>query len=270
MKKNKYFYIVVVFVLFSTFSDSISGRSKMGKKYKLVFCDEFNLPDYSQPDSSKWVRDRRHVGGDYIRWISDSKDVVYIKNHHLICRAIKNTNKEDTAAMLTGAITTLGKYSFKYGKIEVKLRTRKHQGNFPAAWLLPAFPTKRAPFDGEIDIFEGIDDQDIAYHTAHNQWTAEGHRNTPISHFESKVDVSKWHVYGLIWDENFFSWTVDGKIVGTYYRFDDEQALSHRQWPYNQHFYIILNQSVGSGHWAKKADENFVYETEFDWVRVYQ
>ena len=37
-----------------------------------------------------------------------------------------------------------------------------------------------------------------------------------------------------------------------------------------QHFYLILNQSVGNGAWAANADVNHTYETTFDWIRVYQ
>lgn len=63
-------------------------------------------------------------------WLSDSKDVAFIRNHKLVCCAIKNTNPADTAAMITGSVKTMGKFSFQYGKIEVSLRTRKHIGNF--------------------------------------------------------------------------------------------------------------------------------------------
>lgn len=63
---------------------------------------------------------------------------------------------------------------------------------------------------------------------------------------------------------------MDGTIVGSYFKLKDEDAIKHRQWPYDRPFYIILNQCTGAGYWAKKPDIDFVYETEFDWVRVYQ
>ena len=76
----------------------------------------------------------------------------------------------------------------------------------------------------------------------------------------------------LDWDENNMSWYVDGKYMWTY----SKSSVPHGPnakidgWPYDKEYYLILNQSVGDGSWASKPDINFVYETLFDWVRVYQ
>ena len=85
--------------------------------YKLIFSDEFNQADGSQPDSMKWTICKRY-NSMWNRWISNSKDVVYIKDGKLVCRAIPNNSEpNDTAKMLTGAIESIGKFSFKYGII---------------------------------------------------------------------------------------------------------------------------------------------------------
>jgi glycosyl hydrolase family 16 len=63
---------------------------------------------------------------------------------------------------------------------------------------------------------------------------------------------------------------VDGELVGSAPKSTDSDALANGQWPYTKPFYLILNQSVGDGSWASSPDPNFVYETRFDWVRVYQ
>jgi beta-glucanase (GH16 family) len=84
------------------------------------------------------------------------------------------------------------------------------------------------------------------------------------------VKLDRYHTYGLEWDETSLKWYVDGKLVGTYNKSTDSNALNQGQWPFNKHFYLILNQSVGNGAWAKPADVNHVYETTFDWIRVYQ
>ena len=65
-------------------------------------------------------------------------------------------------------------------------------------------------------------------------------------------------------------WFVDGKEVGRYEKSTDASQLAQGQWPFDKHFHIILNQSVGNGSWAANADVNHIYETRFDWVRVYQ
>ena len=73
------------------------------------------------------------------------------------------------------------------------------------------------------------------------------------------------------WTEDILKWFIDGKQVFSYARKTDltgDQVTA--QWPFDQPFYIILNQSVGNGGWAANPDQNFEYETKFDWVRVYQ
>lgn len=105
------------------------NRSFADDKYVLVFSDEFNLPNGSQPDSTKWSRCKRY-DSEWNRWVSSSRNVVFIKNGTLICRAIPNTKeKSDTATMLTGAIWTRNKYAFQYGRLLVRMKTNVIMGN---------------------------------------------------------------------------------------------------------------------------------------------
>ena len=248
-----------------------AGGTADGEVYTLVFCDEFDQPDGSRPDLARWQSSTRR-GSTWNRYISDSPDVAFIRNGALVCRAIKNPDTaSDAVPMLTGAMETRDLFSFTYGKVEVRLKTIPHTGSFPAAWMMPQPPCDSWPNAGEIDIFESIDAQNIAYHTVHSHWTYDlGNKNNPQSSFTSSVDIGSWHVFGIVWDEKNITWTVDGKSVGTYKKSTSQTAISRGQWPFEHDFYVILNQSVGDGSWAAKPDEDFTYETLFDYVRVYQ
>ena len=239
--------------------------------YQLVFADEFDQPDGSAPDAMKWSVSTRRKSV-WNRWISDSPDVAFIEGGHLVCRAIPNTNTDaDNVPMLTGAIETRNHFSFTYGKVEVRLRTASYAGNFPAAWMMPQPPCESWPNAGEIDIFEAIDAQNKSYHTIHSHWTYDlGNKENPKSSFTKNVTVNQWHVYGLEWTDEHLVFTVDGAAVGTYERSSNENILEQGQWPFTHPFYLILNQSVGNGSWAKAADTSHTYETRFDYVRVYQ
>jgi len=240
-------------------------------EYQLVFSDEFDQPNGALPDATKWQSSRRQ-GATWNRWIADSSAVASIRNGSLLCRAIPNRDRSvDDVPMITGAMETRDRFSFTYGKVEIRLRTNLHQGNFPAAWMMPQPPADGWPKGGEIDIFESIDDKEVAYHTVHSHWTYDlGHRSDPVSSFSEKMTVSSWHVYALEWTEDALTWLVDGKVVGTYRKSTDSNALKQGQWPFDHPFYIILNQSVGDGSWARAADTGYTYETMFDYVRVYQ
>jgi len=239
--------------------------------YEMIFNDEFNQPDGTLPDPDKWSSSIRYSAA-WNRFVTDSPDVAFIRDSCLVCRAIPNPDTStDNVAMLTGAMETRGKFSFTYGKVEVRLRTNLHTGNFPAAWMMPQPPCDSWPAGGEIDIFESINAENRSYHTVHSNWTYTlGNKNNPKSSFNTQTYVTQWHVYGVEWTENLIRWTIDGTLVGSYARSTDSTTIAQGQWPFEHDFYIILNQSVGNGSWASNPDTSYTYETEFDWVRVYR
>lgn len=240
--------------------------------YELVFSDEFNAEDGTQPNSAVWKRTQRQRS-TWNRYMDDSEDVVFLNDGHLVARAIPNPQAtDDTNAMLTGGIKSQGLYAFKYGKIEARIFTNPHTGNFPAFWLMPEDPTGGWPRCGEIDIWEAINAETTSYHTVHSHWTYTLNQksNPPSSKTVANTPQGRWHTYGLEWDEHQLTWYVDGQKVHTYAKSADPYALSEGQWPYDKVFYIILNQSVGDGGWVAKPDKSHTYETRFDWVRVYQ
>ena len=268
----RFFMIALAALLTLSFAESPQKIKSVvaDDDYRLVFCDEFNLPNGSQPDSTKWSRCKRY-DSMWNRWISDSKDVVFIKNGKLVCRAIPNRNEpNDTAKMLTGAIWTKDKYSFKYGRLFVRMKTNIHQGNFPAVWLGRQQPIgHKAPY-GEIDVVEMFGNKRQSNHNIHTQFTIDNPRHRLRNSFSHNVDVSKWHVYGIEWTPEYVQWTVDSEVVGVFFKSKDKTLLQKHQWTFDDSFFILVNQSVGNGAHGMVPDVNYVYETQFDWVRVYQ
>lgn len=237
--------------------------------YQMVFSDEFDTDGTPNPD--KWVTSQRNTA-TWNRFVTDADSLAYVKNGSLVLRCVKNGKSTGEAdKMVSGAKETQGKFSFTYGKVDIRMKTKKHTGNFPAAWMMPHPPRKGWPNSGEIDIFEAIDNQDIAYHTVHSHWTWDlGKKGDPQSSANEACSVEDWHVYGLEWDSKEIRWYLDGRKVFTYTKNGDNNSRQNNQWPFDHPFYIILNQSVGSGSWAKNPDVNFEYVSEVDYVRVWQ
>lgn len=260
-------------------ADSVNGDIEVyidfvktdAAEYHLVFSDEFNAADGTQPVNSKWMRCQRQ-GATWNRWLSDSKEVIYQQGGDLVARAIPNPDRSsDNVPMITGGIKSYRLFGFTYGYIEARIFSNPWTGNFPAFWMMPENQSAGWPDCGEIDIWETIDAQNRSWHTVHSNWTYDlGQKNNPKSSYDVAVDLSCYHTYGLEWDETSLVWFVDGKEVGRYEKSIDASQLAQGQWPFDKHFHIILNQSVGNGSWAANADVNHVYETRFDWVRVYQ
>ena len=240
-------------------------------EWQLVFSDEFNAEDMSQPLDEKWMRCQRY-GATWNRWLSDSKEVVYLQGGDLVTRAIPNPDQEsDPVPMITGGIKSNGRFGFTYGYVEARILSNAWIGNFPAFWMMPEDQSAGWPDCGEIDIWEAIDTDGRSYHTIHSNWSYDlGNKNNPQSSFNTGVNYDRYHTYGLEWDEKTLIWYVDGKEVGRYNKSTSASQLNQGQWPFDKHFHLILNQSVGNGSWAKDADVNHIYETRFDWVRVYQ
>lgn len=235
--------------------------------YKLVFSDEFDLLNGSQPDAKKWNRAPRN-NSLWARWISNINKVVFIKNGCLICRAVPNKyEKKDTAMMLTGAINSKGKFDFQYGKVLVRAKTNKMEGNFPAIWL--GVKDYGIPYRyGEIDIFEVFGKDPYAYQTVHSHRSYILKKEKNKIH-KKKLDVHKWHIYGMEWTKDHIIFTIDDEVTGIYEKSNNKKFLEEGQWTFDRPFYLILNQSVGKKGWHE-PNLNKTYETLFDWVRVYQ
>ncbi len=233
----------------------------------LSFSDEFN--GEGEPTSQFWSRTARQ-GSTWNRWCSDSPLVVYEEDGSLHCRAIPNPDiSTDNVPMITGGIKSQGLFSFRYGRAEARVKNTLHTGNFPAFWMMPEDNSLGWPNAGEIDIWEAIDNEDRAYGTVHTNWTYNLGKGGNSGN-KAGLDYDLWHIFAVEWNATSITWYVDGQQVWTYNKSTDQSALDQGQWPFDAPFYLILNQSVGNGSWAKPADTSFTYETLFDWVRVYQ
>lgn len=249
-------------------------QATKNSKYLPIFSDEFEGEDHSEPNTKVWSRTPRR-GATWSRFCSNDTAVVYLRDGELVCRAMATPERlkgTEPKEFITGGIKSEGKFSFQYGRAEARLFTKPHSGNFPAFWMMPQDGSAGWPKAGEIDIWEQINMESISYHTLHSHWTFTlKHKGDPTSAVQGRnIDYSRYHTFAVEWTPTLISWYVDGEFVGSAPKSKDSNALANGQWPYTKPFYLILNQSVGDGSWASAPDPNFVYETRFDWVRVYQ
>ena len=264
--KKAFGIIVSIFCIVGFMSSDSVKASAKSNKWKLIFYDDFTSSD-GKVDTTKWsVPDREPY--KWSRWIAISDSVVFQKNGILFCRAIPNTFSSDSAKMLTGAVCSKGKFAFQYGKLEVRMRTNNMQGNFPAVWLLPE--KSGNPFRyGEIDIVEFFGSDNQAYQTLHSHRSFMLGKSSQKLSYATIVDPTQWHVYGMEWSPVHISMFIDGKLIGSFVKSSNPEILKEGQWTFDRAYYLILNQSVGDEGW-NTPDTNSVYQTEFDWIKVYQ
>ncbi len=235
--------------------------------YQFAFSDEF---DDEEIDDNKWAI-RQRANATWNRFISDDPRTAFLQDGSLVCRAFANDDMEaDNVAMLTGMRQTSNSYGLLHGYVEVRAITTPHSGNFPAIWMMPMDQSDGWPTCGEIDIWEQINTENRSYHTVHSYWgNTLGQSNNPPKTTNCSYNMAgEWHTYGLLKEADLLTWFVDGTKVFTYAK-GDADMVPQMQLPFDNEFYLILNQSVGDGSWANNYDSSFTYETRFDWARFY-
>lgn len=237
--------------------------------YQLAFGDEFS--DAGKPNVKRWHRGTHDNNSAWNRYVNSKSDkVVYVKDGELVNRCIPCA-PEDLAAnenrpWMSGSVDTKGKYTFQYGRVDVRALTCPFTGSFPAIWMMPQDQSAGWPYCGEIDIWEMIDASNVAYGTVHAA------KQSQFGLFTQCNYDGLYHVYSFEWTKDKMTWSIDGKnAYSTYYKNSISQAnLDAGYWPFDKKFYLILNQSVGNGSWAKGPVDGHEYETRFDFVRIYQ
>lgn len=243
-----------------------SGNSTDEKHWDLIWEDSFTN---KKLDQTKWNVIERNTA-DWGNYMSDKKGLIRIKNGLLYLRGIENKNrKKDTVPFLTGGINTKGKFSYQYGKIEIRAILEQAQGAWPAMWMLADKPKYGAyPRNGEIDLMEHLNFEDKIYQTVHSYYTLELKQDTIPPHFgTAKVDSRKFNIYGMEWYPDKLVFTLNGEETFTYPKLPN---VDPSQWPFDQPFYIMIDMQLG-GQWVGKVDpKDLPVNMIVDWVRVYK
>jgi beta-glucanase (GH16 family) len=155
----------------------------------------------------------------------------------------------------SGKVKSEGKFSFLYGRVDVRAKLPGTQGLWPAIWMLPADDT----WPPEIDVMELLgNDPTRVYMTLH--WGTRKKQQ----HYQAKFDgpdfTADYHVFSIVWDPGQIHWLVDGI----------ERATAVKNVP-DRSMFLLLNTSIG-GEWPGPPDRDTVLPQYFliDYVRVYK
>ena len=124
---------------------------------KAIWADEFNVD--GAPDATKWAYDLGTGdwgwGNNEAQYYTNRADNVKVLNGKLIITPIKESYLGSNYT--SARIKTQGKFSFKYGKVEIKAKLPVGGGTWPALWMLGNnITTASWPACGEIDIMEHV------------------------------------------------------------------------------------------------------------------
>ncbi|MCX7876698.1 MAG: family 16 glycosylhydrolase [Melioribacteraceae bacterium] len=247
---------VILFITIIIYSNIFS------QSWKLIWSDEFDGPTIN---SSFWTFEigtgTNGWGNNELQYYTSRTENAKIENGMLVITAHQEpySGRNYTSARMK----TQGKKSFKYGKIEAKMKLPVGKGSWPAFWMLGDNITFVGwPKCGEIDIMEHVNNDPAVYGTIH--YDNNGH----VSRGGNKnVDVTDFHLYSIEWDANTIKWFVDGV---QYYSVFIVNGINSTE-EFHNPFFIILNLAIG-GNWPGSPDGTMQFPIYMyvDYVRVYE
>lgn len=235
-------------------------------KWKKVWEDDFNGKEI---DSSKWSKIPKG-GADWNKHMSNDPACYAQHDGKLYLRGIKNPDTlADSRPFLTGGLYTKGKFAFQYGKIEIHAKLECARGAWPAMWML-AEQNKygKYPNNGEIDIMEHLNKDSIIYQTTHSYYTLNLKQTDKPPHGgTAKININNYNTFGLEWYPDKLVFTLNG--VETF-RYPRVTGVDPSQWPYDQPFYVMIDQQLGGSWVGKVSPDQLPVQMIVDWVKVYQ
>ncbi|MGH2975927.1 MAG: glycoside hydrolase family 16 protein [Solirubrobacterales bacterium] len=194
----------------------------------------------------------------------DGRGHLVIAARHERYRGSDGIRRRFTSARLK----TLGRFSFRYGRVAARMRVPAGRGLWPAFWMLGADINRVGyPRCGEIDVMELLGhDPRTVYGTVHGPGPdldvgIGGRRTTRRSLARG------FHTYGAIWTPTQVRFLLDGRTYETVRR----SAYPPRdRWALDRRMFMILNLAVG-GSWPGPPDRatRFPARLRVDWVRVW-
>jgi beta-glucanase (GH16 family) len=243
--------------------------------WKLVWSDEFNGPDGSPVDPSKWVLETggNGWGNDELEYYTSRPQNSYQQNGNLVIKVVaeKYTGDDKVSRDYTSArLKTQGKFSQAYGRFEARIKIPRGQGIWPAFWMLGADIEKTPwPECGEIDIMENIGKEPYLVHsTIHGPgYSGANAIGMPYALSGERKYFDDFHVYAVEWEPNVLRFYVDENLFETRTPAD---LPKDAQWVYDHPFFLLLNVAEG-GSWPGNPDATSAFPQTMlvDYVRVY-
>ncbi|MDZ4122070.1 MAG: family 16 glycosylhydrolase, partial [Candidatus Cloacimonadaceae bacterium] len=273
----------VLLLLLFTGCDKISAPTPLVDpdglaNYTLVWSDEFDQESQT-PDTNNWGYDLGYGeygwGNDEWQQYTNAPENVRVENGNLVITAIWDSLNYPVPGKRDGSVTSArinskNKFSFKFGKIQARIKVPTDDGMWPAFWMLGKNHDSLGwPQCGEIDIMEV---SPLLHGNATTMSTVHWWDDASQSHvYEGKTKKMKaplsndYHVYEVEWDEKRIVGKIDN--ISYFVKIIDPSTMDE----FLKEFFLIFNVAVGGSlGGTPTADTNWPQSMYVDWVRVYQ
>ena len=240
--------------------------------YTLVWGDEFN----SIFNENNWVYETGD-GTDYglpVGWGNAEKQIYTdASSNSLILGdgegnsvfAIIAKKEAGTHRYSSAKITTRNLQSFRFGRIEARIKVPTGKGLWSAFWMQGDNNDQVDwPGCGEIDIMEVIGHEPSVVHSTLHFTNSANKAGSDGGSYDFGTSLGNdYHIYRMDWSPENLRFYVDDNLV-------HEAPVENDRKEFLRSFYIIFNVAVG-GNWPGNPDETTVFPQRMliDWVRVY-
>jgi beta-glucanase (GH16 family) len=283
----KIFPLLIIFLVITCSSNEEELSNQMevttetsyliGEDLTLIWSDEFNYE--GSPDIDKWhhqtiAPNNGSWWNGELQHYTDRLENSSVNNGTLKIKAKKEQYEFDDSSKSYTSARLNSKFSFRYGRIDVRAKLPKGAGTWPAIWTLGAnineignyfgdqFGNVGWPACGEIDIMEqnGWNKNNVIGHLHWEDNSGQYKNQGDTKSIENSYD--EFHTYSLVWDSSKISILLDDNT------FFSMANTSNN--PYDNDHYLLLNIAVG-GNLGGDVPSNFSEEImEIDYVRIYQ
>lgn len=244
--------------------------------WALVWADEFDQPDGSQPDPRRWGFE---VGGEgwgnrELQTYTDRPENARILHGCLVVEARREAWRGADGVLrdfTSARLTTRGRFAFRYGRVEARLLLPAGRGIWPAFWMLGTPEEgRRWPATGEIDVVEAIGSDTTVVHGS-----AHGPRGSGLFSFTAPYRLGpgqsfadNFHTFAVEWEPGALRFFVDGTLYQTRTPADLPEG---GRWAFDHPFYLLVNVAVG-GTWPGPPDGTTAFPQRLwvDHIRVYR
>ncbi len=256
-------------------SGSSSGGSPAG--WTLTWSDEFDLPNGSAVDPTKWQYDTGGSGwgNNELEYYTSGTSNAVIENGALVITATQDGASSydcwyGPCQYTSARLNTSGEFTQQYGLFEASIQIPEGSGVWPAFWMLGTnIGSVGWPNCGEIDIMENIGSTpDSVYGTTHGP----GPGNYPDVGLSGTDTAGSpfgggFHLYATEWSANEVDFYVDGNL---YWSVTPSSLPAGATWVWDQPFFLLLNFAVG-GNWpgSPNGTTSWPQQMIVDYVRVY-
>lgn len=222
---NTNFHLILNLAVGGNFGGAVDDNSfpwtfqirnvKVTQNGGIIFEDNFSTD--GAPDSSKWeyeTGNNNGFGNNELEYYTNSIDNSFISNN--ILNIVAKKEEIEGFHYSSARLTSYGKFSFLYGRVDVLAKMPVGVGSWPAIWMLPDSIRTGVPWPlcGEIDISEVVGKtpnvNQVSLHSDTYNWMKLEQK----THIESIAGLSDaFHLYSVDWKEDSITFLVDDIVI---------------------------------------------------------